>query len=62
MIDYIDRKEIRISQIWEVSVPLFNSGDPDQTTCFAASDLGVHCLPMSHKNLRDAMVIWIKPC
>ena len=25
-----------------------NSGDPDQTPHYAASDLGLHCLPMSH--------------
>ena len=24
-----------------------NSGDPDQTPCFAASDLGLHCLPVT---------------
>ena len=26
-----------------------NSGEPDQTPRFAASDLILHCLPMSHK-------------
>ena len=26
-----------------------NSGDTDQTPRSAASDLGLHCLPMSHK-------------
>ena len=26
-----------------------NSGDPDQTPHSAASDLDLHCLPMSHK-------------
>ena len=25
---------------------------------FAVSDLGLHCLPMSHK--KDAMLIWVK--
>ena len=25
---------------------LANSGDPDQTPHYAASDLGLHCLPM----------------
>ena len=25
-----------------------NSGEPDQTPRFAASDLVLHCLPMSH--------------
>ena len=34
------------------------SGDHDQTPRFAASDLGLHCLPMSHK--KDAMLIWVK--
>ena len=24
-----------------------NSGDPDQTPYFAASDIGLHCLPIS---------------
>ena len=28
---------------------LANSGDPDQTQRSAASDLGLHCLPTSHK-------------
>ena len=35
-----------------------NSGDPDQTLCPAASDLVLHCLPMSHK--KDARLIWVK--
>ena len=26
-----------------------NSGEPDQMPRFAASDLVLHCLPMSHK-------------
>ena len=26
-----------------------NSGDPDQTLHSVASDLGLHCLPMSHQ-------------
>ena len=30
-------------------VKLFaNSGDPDQTPHSAASDLGLHCLPITH--------------
>ena len=33
-----------------------NSVDPDQTPRSAASDLGLHCLPMSL--LRDAGLIW----
>ena len=32
-----------------------NSGDPDQTQHSALSDLGLHCLSMSHK--KDAMLI-----
>ena len=35
-----------------------NSAEPDQTPLFAASDLVLHCLPISHK--RDAMLIWVK--
>ena len=35
-----------------------NSVDPDQTSRSAASDLGPHCLPMSH--LRDAGHKWVK--
>ena len=31
-------------------------GDPDQTPRSAASDLGLHCLPMSYK--KDAGLIW----
>ena len=37
---------------------LANSGDPDQTPRCAASDLGLHCLPLSHK--KDARVIWVE--
>ena len=29
---------------------LANSGDPDQTPRFVATDQGLHCLPMSYKN------------
>ena len=36
-----------------------NSGGPDQTLRFAASDLVLHCLPMSHK--KETRLIWIKP-
>ena len=35
-----------------------NCGDPDQTPCSVASDLGMHCLPMSHK--KDGRLIWVK--
>ena len=33
-------------------------GDPDQTPHSVASDLGLHCLPMSLK--KDARHIWVK--
>ena len=35
-----------------------NSGYPDQRPDNVASDLGRHCLPMSHK--KDARHIWVK--
>ena len=35
-----------------------NSVDPDQTPQNAASDLGLNCLPMSHK--KDTWHIWVK--
>ena len=35
-----------------------NSGYPDQTPRFVASDLGLRCLPMSHK--KDARLIWVE--
>ena len=37
---------------------LANSGDPDQMPHSVVSDLGMHCLPMSHK--KDSMLIWVK--
>ena len=35
-----------------------NGGNADQTPHSVASDLGLHYLPMSHKN--DAIHIWVK--
>ena len=35
-----------------------NSGYPDQKPHSVASDLGLHCLSMSHK--KDARHIWVK--
>ena len=32
-------------------------GGPDQTSLFAAADLGLHFLPMSHK--KDVSLIWV---
>ena len=34
-----------------------NSGDPDQMTHFAASDLGLHCLPTTL--LGDSRLQWV---
>ena len=34
-----------------------NRGDPDQMPHFAASDLGLRCLPMSHK--KDTRLIQV---
>ena len=42
----------------EISVFNANSVDPDQTPRSVASDLGLHCLPMS--SLRDARLKWVK--
>ena len=36
-----------------------NSGDPDQTPHSAASDLGLHCLPITL--LRVSRQQWVKP-
>ena len=35
-----------------------NSGDLDQTPHSVESDLGLHCLHISHK--KDARLIWVK--
>ena len=37
-----------------------NSGGPDQTPHFVASDLGLHYLPMYHK--KDSRHTWVKKC
>ena len=37
---------------------LANNEDPDQTLRYAASDLGLHCVPMSQN--WDARLIWVK--
>ena len=44
-----------------VEIPVFNdnSVDPDQTPRSAASDLGLHCLPMYF--LWDTRHKWVKP-
>ena len=45
---------------WIIKMPVINaySVDPDQTPRCAASDLGLHCLPMFH--LWDARHKWVK--
>ena len=35
---------------FEYTILEANSGDSDQTPQSAASDMGLHCLPISHKN------------
>ena len=42
-----------------IEIPLLNANreDPDQTPHSAASDLGLHCLSMSH--LWDARLQWV---
>ena len=42
----------------EIHVFNANSADPDQMPHFAASDLDLHCLPMSL--LWDARHIWVR--
>ena len=37
---------------------LAHNVDPDQTPCYVASDLGLHCLPMAH--LMVSRKEWIK--
>ena len=46
-----------IYSYFDRTIMLANSGDPDQTPSSAPSDLGLHCLPMSHK--KDARLIWV---
>ena len=38
---------------------LANSGDPDQTPRSAASDLGLHGLPVTHLGVSSLQ--WVKP-
>ena len=45
-------------QKFEKKISYANSGEPDQTLRFAASDLVLHCLPMSRK--KDTRLIWVK--
>ena len=44
---------------WFTEIPVINANgvDPDQTPHSVASDLGLHCLPMSL--LWDAMLKWV---
>ena len=36
-----------------------NSRDPDQSSRFVASGLGLHYLPMSHNRFATCMLIWV---
>ena len=48
--------DFRYVRLYDVDIPIFrkmvelfaNSGDPDQMPPSAASDLGLHCLPVTH--------------
>ena len=37
-----------------------NRKGPDGMPCFAASHLGLFCLPMSHVHVQDTWLIWVK--
>ena len=37
---------------------MVETGEADQTSHSAVSDLGLHCLPMSQK--KDARLMWVK--
>ena len=50
-------KFLLIPYFVEIHVLNANSADPDQTPRSAASDLGLHCLLMSH--LWDARLKWV---
>ena len=52
-----DRTQVRIF-IFIQDIQLANRGDPDQTPRSVASNLGLHCLPVSHK--KDDRHIWVK--
>ena len=44
--------------LFRIDILVANSEDPDQTPRSAASDLGLHCLPVSQK--WDTRLIWVK--
>ena len=46
--------------IFLIEINVIKSVDPDQTPRFAASDLGLHCLPMSQTQKWDARLICVK--
>ena len=48
---------IYISFKFQFNILYGKSGDTDQTPHSVASDLGLHCLPMSHN--RGARLIWV---
>ena len=50
---------MRFTYSWRKKAKLFaNSGDPDQTPHSAASDLGLHCLPITL--LQVSRLQWVK--
>ena len=61
----LDSSISNVSVVWyyfvilfelQLNILLVNSKDPDQTPHSVASDLGMHCLSLSHNN--DEMFIW----
>ena len=42
---------------FSLNILLANSGDPHQMPHSVPSDLGLHCLPMSHK--KEARLLWV---
>ena len=49
---------MRFKHFWRKMAERFaNSGDPDQTPRSAASDLGLHCLPVSPLGSPDYNVL-----
>ena len=67
-LNYLDRSIFYIKAVWLVIITLScfveiyglnaNSVDPDQTPRSAATDLGLHCLPMFI--LCDTRLKWVK--
>ena len=54
------RSKISFSFHFSMKIKIGNRIAPDGTPRFAASHLGLFCLPMSHK--KDARLIWVMDC